>query len=91
MAGKKAIREIFENEATQSFDAYSAYGGGSSSDKLRKFWKPDGKNVDQAHANQLKKWMKGHGLTTGPGDITMFLHSQMFLSAWGQAVRDLGL
>lgn len=91
MAGKQAIKDIFDNEAAQSFSSYSAYGGGISGTKLRKFWKPDGKTVDSANEAKIKAWMKQNGLRTDPGDLTVFLSNTMFMDARDQAVKDLNI
>jgi len=37
----------------------------------------------------LRSWMKAHGFSTGPGCVTMFLHSPVHKSARSAAVRAL--
>jgi hypothetical protein len=91
MAIKEKIMDAFQNEGINSFNAYSRFGGGAARDKLSKFWMPDGKKVDPANASRLKTWMNNHGLSTNPGDATMFINSAMFLGAQEQAAKDLGL
>ena len=62
-----------------------------ASDLLKKFWQPDGKTIDAANEKKLKEWMKNNGLSTDPGMITMFLHSDVLEDVRIKAVRDLGL
>lgn len=45
-------------------------------DRLRAFWKPNGKAVDKNNEKQLKQLMKKKGVSTAPGGITMFLRSR---------------
>lgn len=58
---------------------------------LRKFWKPDGKTIDQANEQKLQQWMKENGFDTGTGAITMFLRNEMLEDARVKAVEDLKL
>lgn len=44
-------------------------------DKLRKFWKPDGKTIDTENEKKLKAWMGSNGLSTEPGSIELFLRN----------------
>lgn len=60
-------------------------------DKLRAFWKPDGKSVDKSNEQKLLQWMQSNGLDTSPGAIPMFLRSEMLEDARMQAVKDLKL
>lgn len=58
-------------------------------DRLRTFWKPDGKNIDQGNEERLKRWMKKNDLATGPGDITLFLRDEALADLRVRAVREL--
>jgi hypothetical protein len=58
-------------------------------DRLRAFWKPDGKTIDQANEKRLKQWMKQNGLATAPGNITFFLREEAFADLRTRAVRAL--
>lgn len=87
-AKNPAVRGAFEKVAS---DAYAAYGADKNSKLLRKFWKPDGKSIDQTNQTALTGWMTNHGLSTQAGDITLFLSNEMFAHARAQAVRDLDL
>lgn len=58
-------------------------------DRLRAFWKPDGKSIDTNNENRLKNWMTTNGLSAGPGDITMFLRDSAKADLRVRAVREL--
>jgi len=58
-------------------------------DRLREFWKPDGKNIDKTNEKLLKDWMQKNGLSTGAGDITLFLRSDEMADLRVRAVREL--
>jgi hypothetical protein len=60
-----------------------------SGDRLRTFWKPDGKTVDPVNEGRLKQWMQQNGLATGPGDITLFLRGEPFADLRVRAVQTL--
>lgn len=88
LANNPIIKTSFTSLAKNS---YSAYGAGAATQKLRNFWKPNGRDINTQNESQLKTWMRNHGLTTGAGDITMFLNNQMFTEARAQAVKDLNI
>jgi hypothetical protein len=58
-------------------------------DKLRAFWKPDGKTVNVDNAKKLNDWMEAHGLKTGPGYIPTFFGNPELADLRVRAVRDL--
>lgn len=57
-----------------------------SSQKLRKFWKPDG-TINLENQTKLRNWMKANGVD--PGSITFFISSDMFAAKRAKAVSDL--
>jgi hypothetical protein len=57
-----------------------------SSEKLRKFWKPDG-TINSENQTKLRNWMKANGVD--PGSITFFISSEMFAAKRAKAVSDL--
>lgn len=57
--------------------------------RIRKFWKPDGKNMNKENERQLKAWMHQHALSTAPGALTVLLHSKVHDSARGHLARTL--
>ncbi len=57
--------------------------------RLRKFWKPDGTNIDAANAARLEEWMRKNGLATGPGELTMFLRDREKADLRVRAAREL--
>jgi hypothetical protein len=69
----------------------AAYVKTTASNLLKTFWQPNGKTIDAANEKKLTEWMKNNGLSTDPGMITMFLHSDVLEDARIKAVRDLGL
>jgi hypothetical protein len=62
-----------------------------STDQLRRFWKPDGVHVQPDNEAKLKEWMHTNGLDTGPGSITIFLHSSELETQRVKAARDLAV
>jgi hypothetical protein len=58
-------------------------------ERLLKFWKPDGKNINKSNQEKLVKWLKENGQPTGPGDITMFLRDEAKSDLRVRAVREL--
>jgi len=69
----------------------AAYAKTKAGDLLRKFWKPDGKTIDESNQTRLREWMQEKSLATGRGTITMFLRSDVLEEARVRAVQDLGL
>ena len=61
----------------------------TAGDKVRKFWKPDGTNIDSGNAARIKKWMVDNNVDSL--SITFFMRSDLFADARAQAVKDLGL
>lgn len=57
-----------------------------SSQKLRKFWKPDG-TINIENQTKLKNWMKTNGVD--PGSISFFIYSDMYAAKRSKAVSDL--
>jgi outer membrane murein-binding lipoprotein Lpp len=57
-----------------------------SSQKLRKFWKPDG-TINIENQTKLKNWMKANGVD--PGSISFFIYSDMYAAKRSKAVSDL--
>ena len=86
-----AIRQAKPNQESNIRKQVSAYMRSGSSDILRKYWKPDGKNRNLSNDKKLKEWMSANGLTVEPGSITMLLYSAEFESLRQKAVKDLNL
>ncbi|TQV82875.1 hypothetical protein [Aliikangiella coralliicola] len=61
-----------------------------SGDLLRRFWKPDGINVEKKNEEKLKAWLENSEIS-GPGSITMLLHAESFEDARVRAVTELNL
>jgi hypothetical protein len=61
----------------------------ASGDTLRKFWKPDGTNIDAGNEAKLKAWMKENQLEHV--SITSFLYGDTFSEARAKAITDLKL
>ena len=55
---------------------------------LRKFWKPDGANVDNRNSARIKAWMKANKVKVS---IAFFIHSEDFAELRVEAVQALGL
>lgn len=66
----------------------SKYLKDTSSEILRNFWMPDGKNPDPNNETKLKEWMKKNQLEVS---IPFFLYSEMYKEARAKAVTDLKL
>lgn len=56
---------------------------------LKKYWKPDGENINLANQTELKEWMKKNGFD--PEAITLFLRSKELGEARIKAVKELSL
>ena len=69
----------------------SVYMKSDAGDALRRYWKPDGKNINKENQAKLKKWMEENGLSVGPGSITMFIRAATYECKRQQAVKDLKL
>jgi hypothetical protein len=57
-----------------------------SSQKLRKFWKPDG-TINIENQTKLKNWMKANGVD--PGSVSFFIYSDVYAAKRSKAVSDL--
>jgi hypothetical protein len=66
----------------------SKYLKDTSSEILRNFWLPDGKNPDPNNEAKLKEWIKRNQIEVS---IPFFLYSEMFKEARAKAVTDLKL
>jgi hypothetical protein len=78
-AANKKIEKILEG----------SYMKDCSSDRLRTFWKPDGKTVDLANAEKLKTWLQNNGFESD--DVTALIRLDTNAAARVKAVQDLGL
>jgi hypothetical protein len=58
---------------------------------LLKFLQSDDKNANKKNEKALWNWMRKNGFSTAPGQISMFIHSDVLENARDKAVRDLGL
>jgi len=79
---KKADEEIKDVRTAR-------YVKDDAGERLRKFWKPDGKNPDESNQTILTQWMKKNGLSVEQGDITMFLRDGAKSDLRVRAVREL--
>ncbi len=61
---------------------------GDAAEKLRKFWKPDGK-VNAANGRQLEEWLEQNQVSTS--SITAFLASEEFKADRERAIAHFGL
>lgn len=61
----------------------------ATGDVLRKFWKPDGTNIDLANEAAIKDWMKKHDLEKV--SITLFLRGDIYKEDRAKAVEELKL
>ena len=86
-----AIRQSKPNQEAKIRKQVSTYMKSSTSDVLRKYWKPDGKNINQGNEIKLKNWMSSNGLSVGPGSITIFLYGAEFEGLRKKAIQDLNL
>lgn len=59
-------------------------------DLLQGFWKPGGVE-NPTNKARIEDWMTAHGISTAPGNLTMFIRDAAHESARVQAVKDLGL
>jgi len=59
--------------------------------ELKQFWKPDGKTVDQEHANIIREWMSKNGI--GNVSISGFVYSRdnQFIEARKKLMNELSL
>jgi hypothetical protein len=58
---------------------------------LKKFWMPDGKNINKDNEKKLKEKMQSRGLSTGPGQIQTFIVDKNMAPLRALVVGDLGL
>ena len=63
----------------------------NSGELIRKYWKPDGKDINKENDSNIKDWMRDNGLNTSPGSLTMFIYSDDLKDLRNKAVKDLGL
>lgn len=86
-----AIRQSKPNQEAEIRKQTSTYMKSITGDVLRKYWKPDGKDINQANDKKLREWMSANGLSAGPGSITMFLYGAEFEGLRKKAIQDLNL
>jgi hypothetical protein len=90
LAGKnREIREAFWVMAEQAITRDGSFLKDAAGDKLRKFWKPDGENIDPDNDTAIREWMENNGLD--PTSITFFMRVDYFADARIKAVEDLDL
>ena len=63
----------------------------SERNRIRVFWKPNGKTKSVAHERKMRKWMEHHALSTAPGALTVLIHSPVHESARHHLVRALSI
>jgi len=86
-----AIRQSKPNQEAEIRKQVSTYMKSGTGDVIRKYWKPDGKNINQVNEDKLKNWMSSNDLSVGPGSITMFLYGAEFEGLRKKAIQDLNL
>nr|VFJ43018.1 MAG: hypothetical protein BECKDK2373B_GA0170837_10046 [Candidatus Kentron sp. DK] len=64
-----------------------SYVKDTAGDRIRAFWKPDGKTIDKGNEGQLKAWMKKNGL--GATSLTLFLRARHFSDARAKAIEEV--
>ena len=86
-----AIRQSKPNQEAEIRKQVSTYVKSSAGDVLRKYWKPDGENINQENEKNLKNWMSSNGLSVEPGSIIVFLRGAEFEGLRKKAIQDLNL
>lgn len=57
-------------------------------DIIRKFWKPDGANVEEINESKLRDWMMANNINTS---LPFFIYSDEHKTKRIKAIKDLGL
>jgi hypothetical protein len=86
-----AISQSKPNQNANIRKQISTFMKSKAGDVLRRFWKPDGQNINNENEKILKEWMSLNGLCVEPGTLTMFLRGGEFESIRNKAVRELKL
>lgn len=60
----------------------------TAGDRLRAFWKPDGK-INPVNEQKIRQWMRAHGLPSGPGTVTEFMRNANMATLRSLAASDL--
>lgn len=81
--------ETKKAEASLAETITSKYKKDAASEIIRKFWMPDGKNINAENEAKLKAWMKENQLESA--SIPFFLYSEIYKDARAKAVTDLNL
>ncbi len=58
-------------------------------DLIRKFWKPDGRNINRKNQQAIRNWLTKNNINEP--SITFFLRSELFAHFRNQFVADLNL
>lgn len=83
------MRQLEPGKVAAILRDVAVYQWTSSSDLLRRYWKPDGTHVDADHERRLNNWMRQHGVPAAHGDIVMFLSSPKYKSLRDRAANEL--
>jgi hypothetical protein len=88
-----ALQSMTEDAAAKKKDAEtklkdlkSAYVKDDAGEALRKFWKPDGKTINDKNETALEKWLEKEGIASS---IPYFIRSAQFASQRKKAVAEL--
>ncbi len=88
---RKKIIEIAEAAEKGETDKVTEYlltvVSNSSGELIRKYWKPDGKRINDENASKIRAWMSANGLDNS--SITNFIYSEHLRDARNKAIRDL--
>jgi len=63
------------------------YAKDRAGDRIRAFWKPDGRTIDSSNESRLKFWMKNSGIDNT--SITLFLRAGHLAEARAKAIQEI--
>lgn len=89
-----AINQAEENSEVIIIERITSVGEyyfSKSSDIIKRYWKPDGKTINNNNENTLVSWMITNNLDTNAGGITNFIYVKNMESMREKAVIELNL
>ncbi len=86
-----AFRQAQPNKEAEIRSQISTFIKTVSGDILRKYWKPDGENIDKENEKNIKRWMENNRISTGRGSITIFFRASEYEDLRKKAIRELNL
>lgn len=80
---------VLKSEADNEIAAIisSSYEQDDAGDLIRKFWKPDGNNINKLNEKKITSWMSANGLTGV--SITVFIRGATYSVAREKAVEEI--